>query len=110
MHISDACKLIALQVKKIGKIYNLTINAGGGIKNTISLKKLTKICQKITLNKIKIFSKKSTSVYDIPHYTTNNSKVKKIYKWQPEKDFIIIVKDIYKWMFLNKKILKKYIK
>jgi CDP-paratose 2-epimerase len=110
LHISDVCKLIALQVKKISKVYNLTINAGGGIKNTISLKELTKICQKVTLNKIKIFSKKNTSEYDIPHYTTNNSKAKKIYKWHPEKDFIIIVKDIYKWMLLNKKILKKYIK
>ena len=110
LHISDVCKLITLQIKKISKIYNLTVNAGGGIKNTISLKELTELCQKVTLNKIKIFSKKNTSDYDIPHFTTDNSKVKKIYKWSPEKDFLSIVKDIYSWMVLNKKILKKYIK
>ena len=109
IHISDVCKLIALQIKKINSIYNLTLNAGGGQKNTISLKDLTKLCQKITLNKIKIRSKKTTSVYDIPNYVTDNFKVKKIYKWSPQKKILHIVKDVYKWMILNKPILKKYI-
>ena len=58
VHISDVCKLIALQINKINNIYNFTINVGGGKKNAISLKDLTKICQKITLNRIKISSKK----------------------------------------------------
>ena len=110
IHIVDVCKLVSKQVKKINKINNLTLNVGGGIKNFISLKDLTKICQKITSNRIKIFSKKTTSEYDIPYYVTNNLKVKKIYNWQPQKNILDIVKDVYKWMVLNKKILKKYIK
>ena len=109
IHISDVCKLVGLQIKKINNIHNFTINVGGGKKNAISLKNLTKICQKITFNKIKIFSKKNTSVYDIPYYVTDNSKVQKIYKWKPEKNILHIVQDVYKWMILNKKILRKYI-
>ncbi len=110
IHIQDVCELIALQVKKINKIYDFTVNVGGGRDNAISLKNLTKICQKITLNKIKISSKKSTSEYDIPHYVTDNLKVKKIYKWQPRKKISHIVKDMYKWMRLNKTVLRKYIR
>jgi len=110
LHINDACRLIELQIKKINKIYNLTINVGGGMKNSISLKELTKICQKITLNKIKISSIKKTSIYDIFSYITNNKKVKKKYNWEPKINFLQIVKDVYKWMLSNKKILKKYIK
>ena len=110
VHITDVCKLISKQIKKINKINNLTLNAGGGIKNFISLRDLTNICQKITSNKIKIFSKKTTSEYDIPYYVTNNLKVKKIYNWYPQKNILDIVRDIYKWMMTNKKILKKYIK
>jgi len=109
IHISDVCKLIGLEIKKINNIHNFTINVGGGRKNAISLKNLTKICQKVTFNKIKIFSKKNTSVYDIPYYVTDNSKVQKIYKWKPEKKILHIVQDVYKWMILNKKILRKYI-
>jgi len=109
VHILDVCKLVSQQIKKINNINNLTLNAGGGKKNAISLKDLTKICQKITSNKIKIFSKKFTSDYDIPYYVTNNSKVNKIYKWYPKKKILNIAQDIYKWMILNRKILKKYI-
>ena len=109
VHITDVCKLISRQIKKINSIHNLTLNAGGGSKNAISLKDLTKICQKITSNRIKIFSRKVTSIYDIPYYVTDNSKVKKIYNWNPQKKISDIVKDVYKWMFLNKKVLKKYI-
>ena len=110
IHILDVCKLIALQIKKINNIYNITMNAGGGKKNSISLKNLTKICQKITLNRIKISSKKSTSEYVIPYYVTDNTKVKKIYKWEPKKKILHIIQDMYKWMLSNKKKLKKYIK
>ena len=110
IHISDVCKLIMLQIKKINNIHNLIINVGGGKKNAISLKELTKLCQKITFNKIKIYSKKKTSEYDVPYYVTDNSKVKKIYKWSPKKSFLHIIQDVYKWMFNNKKMLKKYIK
>ena len=109
IHIQDVCELIALQVKKINKLYDFTVNVGGGRNNAISLKNLTKICQKITLNKIKISSKKSTSEYDIPHYVTDNLKVKKIYKWQPRKKILHIIKDMYKWMWLNQTVLRKYI-
>ena len=42
VHIIDVCKLISKQIKKINSIYNLTLNAGGGRKNTVSLKDLTK--------------------------------------------------------------------
>ena len=94
----------------IKSFYNLTVNVGGGRKNAISLKRLTKICQRITQNEIRIASKKTTSEYDIPYYVTNNSKVKKIYNWKPKKNFPQIIEDVYRWMFSSKKILKNYIK
>ena len=110
IHIDDVCELIALQVKKVNKNFNLLVNVGGGKKNAISLKNLTALCQKVTSNHIKIGSKKNTSKYDIPYYVTNNSKVKKIYKWRNRKSFLNILQDVYKWMLDNQKELKKYIK
>ena len=109
IHIDDVCELIALQIKKMNKINNILLNVGGGKKNSLSLSQLTKLCQKITSNKIKIYSQKLTSNYDIPYYITDNSKLKRIYKWEPKKDIIKIINDIYIWMKLNKNILRKYI-
>ena len=110
IHIDDVCELIALQVKKVNKNFNLLVNVGGGKKNATSLKNLTTLCQQVTSNHIKIGSKKSTSEYDIPYYVTDNSKVKKIYKWRNRKSFLNILQDVYKWMLDNQKELKKYIK
>ena len=72
-------------------------------KNAISLKDLTKICQKITSNKIKITSKKNTSEYDIPYYVSDNSRVKKIYKWNNRIKILNIINP-------NKYKLSKFIK
>ena len=109
LHITDLCKLIDLQILKIKKIHNDTFNLGGGSKSFISLKNLTKICQKLTGKKIKISSNKKTSIYDIPIYITDNTKISKTYGWKPKKNIFDIVNDTYKWLKNNKLILKKYL-
>tara|TARA_B100000989_G_scaffold296322_1_gene279324 strand:- start:1678 stop:2700 length:1023 start_codon:yes stop_codon:yes gene_type:complete len=109
LHIKDLCNLIYLQITKMNKIFNKVFNVGGGRKSYVSLKNLTKICQNITKKKINISSKSYTSIYDIPYYISNNSKVQKTYKWEPKYTIIDIVKDTYLWLDKNKKILKKYL-
>ena len=108
IHIDDVCEIILLQIKKIKKINNITLNIGGGPKNTISLKDLTFMCQQITNNKIKIGSISKTSIFDIPYYVTDNYKLKKFYKWSPRKNTNQIIKDIYIWLTKNKMVLKYF--
>ena len=108
LHIEDLCRLILIQIKKINKINNKTFTVGGSYKSFTSLLNLTKICQKITNNNIKIGKIKSTSIYDIPYFITDNSLIKKTYKWAPKKNVYDVVKDTYIWISRNKKELKKY--
>ena len=108
LHIDDLCRLINLQIKKLSKNNNLTFTVGGSNYSQVSLKELTKICQKITKNKIKIGKIAKTSNYDIPYYITDNSKVSRIYGWQIKKNIHQIVEDIYTWLSKNKKIINKY--
>ena len=105
LHISDLIILLKLQIKNFGKIYNKKVCVGGSTTSNISLKKLTKICQKITGNKINIKKASKTSIYDIPYFITDNSLVKKIYKWSPKKNIHDIANDNYKWLMKNKKYL-----
>ena len=104
LHIDDVCKIISLQIKKLKKINNETFNIGGGPKNTISLKNLTRKCEIMTNNKIRIQKISKTSDYDIPYYVTNNNKIKKFYNWMPSKKIESILIDIYFWLKKNKKI------
>ena len=102
LHVDDLVNLINLQIKKLNSIYNKKICVGGSKKSNASLKNLTSICEKITGNKLKYTKVKNTSIYDIPYFVTDNTLANKIYKWQPKKNIIDIVKDNYKWLMKNK--------
>jgi len=109
IHIDDVCKIILIQIKQIKNKYNNIFNIGGGIKNSISLRGLTSKCVKLTGNKLFISKIKRTSKFDIPYYVTDNSKIKKIYKWKPMKNIKNILDDIHLWLLNNPKI-RKYFK
>ena len=104
LHIDDVCEIVNLQIKKLKSINNETFNIGGGPKNTISLKNLTRKCEMITKNKIKIKKISKTSDFDIPYYVTDNRKIKKFYNWSPSKKIDDILNDVYLWLKNNKKI------
>ena len=106
IHIEDVCEIILIQMKKMKNIYNQTFNIGGGIKNMISLKSLTKKCQLLTSNNIQISSIKKTSKFDIPYYVSDNQKIYKFYKWLPSKNISQIIQDVYNWLINNKMLLK----
>ena len=110
IHIDDVCEIILLQIKKINNINGETFNIGGGIKSFTSLKELTKMCEIVTGNKIKFSMVKNTSLFDIPSFLTNNTKVNKFYKWKPSNSIFNIVKDTYNWAIKNKKDIMKVCK
>ena len=104
LHIDDVCNIVHLQIQKLIKVNNETFNIGGGPRNSISLKNLTKKCEILTKNKIKIKKTSTTSIFDIPYYVTDNKKIFKYYKWSPSKNINDILSDIYIWLKNNKKI------
>ncbi len=108
IHISDVCELIYLQIKNFNKVYNRTFCVGGGRKNLVNLKILTKICSNLTGIRLKVKKIKKTSNYDIPYYVTDNTKVKNTYGWYPKKNIKSILIDIYEWLIKNKKIIKHF--
>ena len=104
LHVDDVCEIIHLQIQRLNKINNETFNIGGGPRNSISLKDLTKRCEVLTNNKIKIKKTPRTSIFDIPYYVTDNKKIHKFYNWSPSKSINDILKDVYFWLKNNKKI------
>tara|TARA_X000000950_G_C13905910_1_gene656829 strand:+ start:684 stop:1712 length:1029 start_codon:yes stop_codon:yes gene_type:complete len=109
IHIDDVCQIILIQLKNINKINNQTFNIGGGLKNSLSLKDLTHKCEKLTGNKLNFKNVSKTSVFDIPYYVSDNSKISKLYRWKPSKNINKILKDIYIWISQNKYV-KNYFK
>ena len=108
LFINDLCELVYLQIKKFKKIKNQTFCVGGGIKNSVNLNQLTKICEQITKNKLKIKHDLYTSIYDIPFYITSLDKVKKYYNWRPKTDLKIGLYAILEWMNKNYTLIKPF--
>ena len=108
LHIDDLCDLIFLQIKKFDKINNKMFTVGGSKQSFISLKELTKICEKITNNKIKFSKIPKTSIYDIPYFITSNNHVTKIYNWKPKRNILKVVTDTFLWLKNNKSKINKY--
>ena len=109
IHVDDVCDIIHKQILNFTKIKNETFNIGGGVKNSISLIDLTKVCENITGTKIKLDKIKTTSIYDIPYYVTDNSKIRKFYNWEPKRNVHQILIDIFNWIKSNQKEISKYI-
>ena len=108
LHIYDLCELIDLQIKKINYINNTLFTVGGSKRNCISLNELTTICEKISGNTLNISKIKKTSIYDIPYFVTNNSKVTKTYNWKPKRNIFKTVLDTYNWLKEDKSKLNKF--
>jgi CDP-paratose 2-epimerase len=106
LHIDDLIDLLKKQLKFFNKINNQTFCIGGSSTSYTSLKNLTKLCQKITKNRIKFNKIKETSIYDIPYFITDNSKAIRAYNWKPTKNISVIVNDTYNWLLKNKNKLK----
>ena len=108
LHIDDLSELILLQIKNINKINNKLFTVGGSKTSYTSLSQLTKLCQKITGNKIKMGKVSKTSSYDIPYYLSDNTLVYNTYKWKPKRNINQVVMDTFLWLKNNKSIIKKY--
>ena len=107
LDIQDLCELIKEQILKISKINNRTFNVGGGIRNSLSLKELTSLSEKITKNSLNIGKSLNTSIYDIRYYVTNNKKVYSKYKWRVKKSIKEILKETLYTLNKNKSYLSK---
>jgi CDP-paratose 2-epimerase len=103
LHIDDFCNLIDIQIKKINILNNEIFNIGGGYKNSVSLKELTILCQKITGNKVKININNRINKNDVKYFVISNKKIYKKIKWKPIKNIKDILEDTYSSLKENKK-------
>ena len=108
LYVDDFSSLIKKQILTFSKINNQIFCIGGGKRNSLSLKQLTKKCQEVTKNHPRIGSVQKTSKYDIPFFISSNKKIKKFYNWSPKTNIKIILKKNLEWLKKNNKKIKKF--
>jgi CDP-paratose 2-epimerase len=106
LHIDDLFRLIDLQVHEPDKFAGKVYNAGGGLANSISLLEMTKICEEITGNKIRIDVEPENRRADLRIYISDNTRIKNEIGWEPEHSIPDTFSDIYSWINQNEKLLR----
>jgi len=106
LHVDDLVDLIDLQIHQIEKFSGKIFNAGGGLQSSASLLEMTKICEKISGNKINIDAEVQNRPADLKVYVTNNAKIIGETGWHPKKSVENIFSDIYSWINKNESQLK----
>jgi CDP-paratose 2-epimerase len=110
LHVDDVVDLVDLQIHEIEKFEGKIYNVGGGLENSVSLLEMTKICENITGNKIKIDGITETRTADLRIFVTDNSKIESEIGWKPKKSVETILLDIYNWLKNNENQLESILK
>lgn len=103
LHVDDLFRLIDYQIHHMDKVNGEVYNVGGGNEISVSLQELTKICEKVTGNKIDIQEVNENRAADIRIYITDNQKVTAATGWKPQISVEQIVEEIHAWIRNNEK-------
>jgi CDP-paratose 2-epimerase len=106
LHINDLHQLIRVQIQQLSQMNREIYNVGGGTRANVSLRELTRLCESITGNKIKIKGVKATHENDIPYYVSDCRKVMKKSNWRINYGIEDTLMDIYVWLIANERDLK----
>lgn len=107
LHIDDLFRLIDCEIASLDKINGKVYNVGGGDRISLSLLETTRICEKITGNRINIAKDAHNRPGDINIYITDNKKITRDLGWFPQKNPSEILSDIYVWISENEQQLKR---
>ncbi|HZS43077.1 MAG TPA: NAD-dependent epimerase/dehydratase family protein [Candidatus Paceibacterota bacterium] len=107
LHVEDLSEAIDWQIRNLEKSNGQIFNLGGGLKNSLSLREMTNICQEITGRKVSISPVKDGRAGDIKIYITDYSKFKTLSGWEPKRTAKKTVTDLFKWISENKNELEK---
>lgn len=106
MHADDLLDLIDLQIQRPDLFNGKIVNAGGGLDCSFSLQELTKWCELITGNSIKIHSIAENRTADIRIYVSDATALYQLSGWKPKRTLEHIVQDTFAWLKQNESHLK----
>lgn len=106
LHIKDMCAAIMAEIKLFSRLSGGIFNIGGGAKNSLSLLEMTRLCQEVTGNRIKVASVPRERVGDIPLYITDHAKFTSLTGWKPAKSVREIFCDTHEWIINSREELR----
>jgi len=102
LHVSDLAELVGAQAGCMERFKGLTLNVGGGLAFSRSLREMTIACEELTGCRIEIGSEALERRADLRIYVTDNRKIESVCRWQPARSPGVVLKDTLDWISENR--------
>ena len=101
LHIDDLCELILEQLADPARWNGATVNVGGGIEGSLSLRETTELCRELTGNEVPIEPVAAARVGDVPFYASDCRRLFERTAWRPARAPRTVLEDTLAWIEAN---------
>lgn len=98
LHVDDFCDLLLEQLEHFSLYQGQIFNVGGGPENSLSLRELTDICQKLAGRSVPVGAVAETRPADVRIYVTDARRLHGVRGWKPRRSAVQAVEDIFGWL------------
>jgi CDP-paratose 2-epimerase len=106
LHIDDLCDWVGCQTADMAAFNGKVFNVGCGTEVSLSLRELTRICERVSGRRIAMGSISETRPADVRIYITDHTRATEFAGWRPRRDAQRIVADIHAWIAANEEKLR----
>ncbi len=98
LHVADLAALVDEQLSRPEHWAGATVNIGGGVAGSLSLRETSALCEEITGNRLEIGSERATRAGDVRVYLSDCRALEQLSDWQPGRGPRQILEDIFEWL------------
>ncbi|WP_130471824.1 NAD-dependent epimerase/dehydratase family protein, partial [Candidatus Magnetaquicoccus inordinatus] len=102
LHIDDLYDLVRLQMEAAHLFTDTPLNAGGGAENALSLYELSRLAVATTGCTLALGSQPESRAADIPYYVTDQSRLRELCGWRPQRTVQRLAEDVVRWLVDNR--------
>jgi CDP-paratose 2-epimerase len=103
LHVDDVCELVLEQLADPEGWNGATVNVGGGVEGSLSLRETTDLCVELTGNEVPIEPVAQARPGDVPLYATDCRRLFARTDWRPRRGPRAVLEDTLAWVEANER-------
>jgi CDP-paratose 2-epimerase len=107
LHVDDVCELVLEQLADPEGWNGATVNVGGGVEGSLSLRETTDLCVELTGNEVPIEPVLEPRPGDVPLYASDCRELFARTDWRPTRGPRTILEDTLAWIEANEEAVLK---
>jgi CDP-paratose 2-epimerase len=103
LHVDDFCELVLEQLADPDGWHGATVNVGGGLSGSLSLRETTALCREITGREVPVEPVLEHRPGDVPLYVSDCTRLFARTDWRPRRTPRAVLEDTYEWILAHER-------